>query len=1103
MQIRVSGKDSPIGKSVEWDLISMLEDPKMFNVNRLDATSSHRYYETLKEAEANANMKWRQCLNGTWKVHYSENLENLPKDFEKPDYHWGASFFSDIEVPGYIQLQGYGKPHYVNTQYPWDGHEDIRFPEIPKKYNPTASYIREFEVPKSWDGPVCISFQGVETAFIVWCNGEFVGYSEDSFTPSNFDLTEFVSREGKNKLAVQVYRFSSASWLEDQDFWRMSGIFRDVYLYTIPNVHIQDLFVKTILNDKYDEATINVDFDVIEVGGGDNRGNNSRRDMAGSVAASSPGIFIEGSLVDANNKTIASGVASVKEGNACLTFRIQNPHLWSAESPYLYTLKLQLRADVYVAESICQSVGIREFKMCTQVGKNGADEKIMLINGKRIVFRGVNRHDFNARRGRAVTKEDMEWDVKFMKAHNINAVRTSHYPNDIYFYELCDKYGLYVVDEVNLETHGSWHILGKNDPTYALPDNKEELTENVLDRTRSLFERDKNHPSVVIWSCGNESYGGENIYIMSEYFRERDDTRLVHYEGVFNDRRFNNTSDMESHMYSTVSTIRDYLENDPKKPFILCEYAHAMGNSNGGLNLYIALEDEYDMYQGGFIWDFIDQALWTVDRFGKEYLAYGGDFADRPSDFHFCINGIVYADRTPSPKVQAVKGAYQPFNIQIDGTSVKIFNKNLFTNLNEYSIYWQVESDQKIEEVGGLTLDLEPGETTTFQLPDIVSDMLKDGTQEHVITVSIKLKENTLYAEAGHVVAFAQSIIEPISQVSVISSVTSSSSGKKPFNIVMGDYNIGISRNIDDEDFDDNFCKKSFEVIFSKQFNCIVSLKYDEIEYIYHPQYTLKPSFWRAPIDNDRGNGASSRMSQWKIASLYATCDEMSAEELPEGLKVKFVYNLQTQPCAWVEVIYFVNHKGEIDVTMDYKGYEGLPDMFKFGMDMSIPADFDQLTWRGYGFAETASDRQFGAYYGTFANKVTDNMSKYLVPQSCGTHTGVRYANLTSSVGNWGNGIHISSSTPMDFSALPYTQHELEHAVHMHELPPVYKTNLSISLKEMGVGGDDSWSINSLPRPEFCLPANCPYNLKFKISALGTMDALLNPLSTISQFRLT
>jgi beta-galactosidase len=508
-------------------------------------------------------------------------------------------------------------------------------------------------------------------------------------------------------------------------------------------------------------------------------------------------------------------------------------------------------------------------------------------------------------------------------------------------------------------------------------------------------------------------------------------------------------------MYDSAAWIRDYLAKGVEKPFMLCEYSHAMANSCGGLDRYIALEDEYEMYQGGFIWDFIDQVLEAKDRYGNPYLAYGGDFGDRPSNYNFCTNGIVSARREPSTKSLAVKGAYAPFVIKVDGNEIEVKNKHLFTDLNEYELRWQIEADEQIVANGIFEMDLAPLQTARMglDLPDVGFE------HERVLTVSVHLKEATLFAEKGHEVAFGQGMIrEEVADVPV---------DLKPFTVSRCDFNTGIRG-------------EGFEVIFShRDFGRIVSLKYGEEEFVYHPRLSLMPSFWRAPVDNDQGHGATFRMGQWKLASLYAKHESADVEEVADGLKIAFKYNLATKPVAYASVNYFVSHLGEIDVEMTYEGVEGLEDMFKFGMDFAIPADFVTLTWRGFGPDETYADREFGARYGTFTNKVMDNIPEYVMPQACGNHTGVKYAKVTNASGT---GIQISGTfqQPLSFSALPYSSHELELAQHLFELPEVHKTVLSINLKEMGVGGDDTWGAR--PDAQFDLPANQSYAFKFKIS---------------------
>ncbi len=552
---------------MEESIKSYLGDSKIFNINRLDPHSNHR--ELLE------NKKVKFSLDGNWDFKFNGSEEGL-----------------EIEVPGHIELQGFGKPQYVNTMYPWDGIEDLKPGDVPSDdINTYGEYYKTFDIPIAKLGEsVFISFQGVESAMFLYCNGEFVGYSEDTFTPSEFELTKYV-KEKNNILKVVVYKWCSGSWLEDQDFWRFSGIFRGVYLYFTPKIYIEDVKHTSNIDEDLKNGTL-----ISEIRLGYNSGISEKTEVELKVE-----VWYGNELL--GKKSIVIGEKRSKSWK--LEQDIKDIKLWSAEKANLYDVITKVRINGESTEKIVQKFGFRIFEL----GKTKDGEPIMLLNKKRIVFKGVNRHEFNCRRGRVVSEEDMLFDIKFLKANNFNAVRASHYPNSSRWYELCDEYGLYVIDEVNLETHGTWQFMGEPSGEKAIPKNNPQWLDNILDRARSMYENHKNHPSIVIWSCGNESYGGENIYKMSQYLIKEDPSRLVHYEGIFWDREFEETSQMESRMYAFVGDIEKYLENSPKKPFILCEYSHAMGNSNGGLDKYTELEEKYSMYQGGFIWDYIDQGL--------------------------------------------------------------------------------------------------------------------------------------------------------------------------------------------------------------------------------------------------------------------------------------------------------------------------------------------------------------------------------------------------------------------------------------------------------------------------------------------------------------
>ncbi|WP_046174731.1 glycoside hydrolase family 2 TIM barrel-domain containing protein [Domibacillus indicus] len=961
--------------------VNWLHDVSVFEVNRLTAHSDHLYYKTMEEARRGGAMNWRYSLNGSWKFHYAANIESRPASFYKKEVD--CSGWDTIQVPGHIQLQGYGTPQYVNTMYPWDGISSVRPPDIPQDSNPSGSYVKTFTIPERMkDSPLFISFQGVESAFYVWLNGQFVGYSEDSFTPAEFELTPFIS-DGENKLAVEVYQRSTGSWLEDQDFWRFSGIFRDVYLYTVPEGHIWDVTVKTELSEFFEEAVLHVE-----------------------AKTEADVYFI---LENRDGQIVAEGASPLTIGQ---------PHLWSAESPYLYQLFIQVRnSSGEIVEVIPQKVGFRRFEM-----KN----RIMHLNGKRIVFKGVNRHEFNCRRGRAITKEDMIWDIKTMKQNNINAVRTSHYPNQTEWYRLCDEYGLYVIDEMNLETHGSWQKMGKVDTSWTIPRNNPEWQEIVLDRAKSMYERDKNHPSILIWSCGNESHAGEVILNVSKFFKETDPSRLVHYEGVFHDRNYNETSDMESRMYAKPADIENYLSNNPDKPYISCEYIHAMGNSLGGMYKYTDLEEKYPMYQGGFIWDFIDQALVKKDRFGHEFLAYGGDFNDRPTDNNFCGNGIVTADRTLSPKMQEVKFLYQNIKLVPDKKGVLIKNEQLFEGTAGYKLAYTITQNGIPKYMEEIEVNIEPLEEAYIAL----DNPFAGEAGEYAMNVSLRLKENTIWADAGHEAAFGQYIY------------TETQAARKcpgKIKVVEGDVTIGVHGS-------------HFRALFSKTAGTLVSLQYAGNEMIASPPY---PLFWRAMTDNDHGNQFAFKSSGWYTSSLYRKCTNVELAAGEETASISFDYLLPISEAVGVKVTYTVCGDGSIYVKDEYKGAKQLPDLPIHALSFKMPADYSRLDWYAMGPEENYEDRAKGARLCRFQNTAPDTIFPYLVPQESGTRTGVRFVNITDE-NNRGITIRFINN-PLTCTISPYTAFELENAAHHYELPSAHYTVVTVAGRQMGVGGDDSW----------------------------------------------
>ncbi len=586
----------------EWN-----NNPEIVSINMNKAHNDFVSYETIEKAKNGIKEDSQRyiSLNGNWKFNHSMKINERPIDFYKVDFD--VESWDDIKVPSNWQLEGYGIPQYTNLIYPWTGREDIKPPFAPVEINEVGSYVKYIEISKDQlEKEILINFQGVESCFYLYVNGEIVGFSKDTFSPSEFNITEYL-HEGQNKIAVEVYRWCDASWLEDQDFWRLSGIFRDVYLEIKNNTHIVDFRVDANLTDNYEDGTLNTK---ISLKGNDNKNYRLKIDL-----------YDEETIVYSSEKEVI--VNEEKQLNVQTI--IDKPKKWSAEQPNLYKVIITLLDENNKElEFVSCDTGFRRFEIIGNV---------MYINGKRILFNGVNRHEFDCKMGRAINKEVMEADVKIMKQFNVNALRTSHYPNNPYMYELCNKYGLYVIDEVNLETHGTWKYHQKEEEN-ALPGSKPEWTNAVLSRCEAMFERDKNHPSIIIWSLGNESFGGENFRKMYRYFKDNDKHRVVHYEGTFHHRMYDDVSEIESQMYTRPWQIEEYAKMDPKKPHIMCEYTHSMGNSNGNLDSYYKLFRKYDVLQGGFVWDFKDQAILKKEG-DIEYLAYGGDFGDFQNDFDF------------------------------------------------------------------------------------------------------------------------------------------------------------------------------------------------------------------------------------------------------------------------------------------------------------------------------------------------------------------------------------------------------------------------------------------------------------------------------------
>lgn len=1024
--------------------LEKVADPKFFAENRMPAHSDHVFYANFLELERRQS-SFTRSLDGIWYFHYAKNPGQRTLGFET--MYFDVEGWDTIHVPAHWQLEGWGHPHYTNQTYPWDGHEVVHPGEIPLRENPVGEYVKEFILPEGWERDAVLTLHGAESAVAVYLNGHYVGYSEDSFTPASFDLTPYLL-PGKNRLALEVFRYSAGSWLEDQDFFRFSGIFRKVILTHRPLLHIEDIRVTATPVHAYRDGRLALSL----------RWSNAlKRRVVYSLTAP------DGTVIFTRDQELDRKLSSFEA-------EVENAALWSAEHPNLYHLVLSIydEKDALI-EVIPLAVGFRAFQM---------EAGIMKINGKRIVFKGVNRHEFDCDRGRAIDPANIEEDIRIMKRYNINALRCSHYPNTSELYRLCDLYGLYVIDETNLETHGTWM---KNGACYpddeTLPNDCNDWEGAVLDRAKSMLERDKNHPCIVIWSCGNESYGGSILFHMSEYFRKADPTRLVHYEGIFWDRRYKATSDMESQMYPTVADIKKFLSKHREKPFICCEYTHAMGNSIGGMHLYTDLTDEDERYQGGFIWDFVDQAIRFRGRYGQDVFGYGGDFGDRPHDGHFSGDGIVFADRTLTSKLQEVKYNYQDYTLHVEKDSVRIQNKSLFTNTEEYELHLE------------LTLNGTLFWETTMPAPAIAAGQEGSVTLELPIldigeaclTASLRLKKDKRYAARGHEVAFGQGIwhveqVEPMAEPMLLPVCSSISCrqfytaeplleerDEKPLRIVHGDIDIGVEGD-------------GFSFLFSGALGNLVSYRVGDREML---EDAPQPSFWRAPVDNDYGSRRDFSLAQWKLASLYRRLikKEVRAEDglwescvyfgqlgqkeyKAHHIELRFTYELATNPLSVCVVTYKVCHDGSLSVALDYEKVEGLPELPDFAMVFPLSADYRQLRYYGYGPLDNYADRRRGARLGIFKGTVADAVEPYLFPQDCGNHTGVRWMEVAD---RKGRGLRLTATAPMEASALPYSAHELEQARHPYDLPPVHHTFLRASLGEAGVGGDDTWGAPVLP----------------------------------------
>jgi beta-galactosidase len=1028
-----------------WQESNDWENPGMIALNKEPAHNTLMPYGDKEKASRcdRFQSEFFRSLNGKWKFHWVEKPADRPEDFYKPEYD--VSMWDEIQVPLNWQLAGYGIPYYLNHPYVFEKNP----PFIQHDFNPVGSYRLEFEIPTNWqDRKVFIHFDGVESAFYLWVNGKRVGYSQGSRTPAEFDISRFL-QGGKNILAAEVYRWSDGSYLECQDFWRLSGIFRNVYLFSTPAIHIRDYEVWCDLDSEYRDAVLSVKARVKNYG--------DEASLAHSVDITlldENDLFVEKEiLMSARGEYIAPGAESLLSMKA----DVLDPRKWSAEDPNLYTMLLSLKDKKgNVLEYQSCRIGFREVEI-----KNGQ----LLVNGAPVLLKGVNRHEHDPDSGHYVTKKSMIKDVRLMKEHNINAVRTCHYPDDPEWYDLCDEYGLYVIDEANIESHGMGYRL---DVTLA---NKPEWKKAHLDRIQRMVERDKNHPCVIVWSMGNEAGDGTNFEAASEWIHRRDPSRPVHYERA----GLRSHTDIYCPMYARIPHLIRYAEQRRDRPLILCEYAHAMGNSVGNLKDYWDVIEKYDHLQGGFIWDWVDQGIRKTTEDGREYWAYGGDFGEEKSDRNFCMNGIVLPDRSITPKLLEVKKVYQYIQMEpvaMARGAIKITNKYDFIDLDRFVIHWEVLEDGKqllADSIARPNIAPKGAKIFDFGLDKITP---KPGS-EYLLDVSVRTLAPWGLLPDGYVVAREQFVLPHREEIA-----RTELPKKQPLKWSETDHEMRIEG-------------QDFALIFDKTTGLLISYRYRGKELIVQGPV---PHFWRAPTDNDFGNRMPRRCAVWKTASSSRQLDrfEIIGQE-DAKIQIQAEYTLQDVESKHT-VTYSIFNTSDVIVKNHFiPGKDGLPELLRFGMRMRIPRDFAQVRWYGRGPQENYWDRKTGSFIGLYANTVRDQYVKYASPQENGYKTDVRWVTLSK---NNGVGLLAVGLPTLCFSALPYSVEDLTQesrgTKHPTDLVERDYVELFIDYKQTGVGGDDSWGAR--PLEHYTLVPK-EYSYSFRLRPFLTKKESPNELS--------
>jgi len=1010
--------------AAEWD-----KSPEIFQVNRLTQRAVSMSYSTMAEAQAcdRRSSPRYQSLSGVWKFYYVEKPDSRHATFFEDAFD--ASSWKDIAVPGSWQTQGYDHAIYTNTIYPWTGYERPSPPQAPTVYNPVGHYRRDFTLPDGWNSSkVYLHFEGVESAFYVWVNGQYVGYGEDTFTSDEFDITDKV-RSGKNNIAVQVFRWCDGSWLEDQDFIRLSGIFRDAYILSTPKVHIQDFQIDAGLSTNYTDGELKTSVWV-------------RNFFGATIADHSVELSLfstEGTAIFTPLSQPITSIANGAEVKVDFTRAVSGPKLWSAEKPNLYTLVLALKdSDGQLLEARSARIGFRK----VELKKDSGNRTVLYVNNKPVKFKGVNRHEMDPDHGRVISLERMKEDILIMKRNNINAVRTSHYPNDPRWYDLCNEYGLYVMDETNVESHGVSGTLPKSDDSWRA---------NCVDRITSMIARDKNYPCVVIWSLGNEAGFGNVFTSMRDKAHELDATRPVHYEGD------NANADINSNMYPSVNTVQSYSDNS--KPYVVCEYSHAMGNSVGNFFKYVDAFYANPRSCGGFIWDFVDQGL---RRGTTNWFNFGGLWGDNPNEDNFCVNGIINPDRKPQPELEEVRYQYRDIIVKADDLlagKVTIENRYLFTNCNEFTGSWELTTANTVIEKGTLTstqIDIPPlsskSVTVSFGTPALTPG------HEYFLTFQFTLTTKVSWADAGYSVANEQLPL-PFT-VPKVPKVAISSLPE----LLMNETSTQVV-----------FTAKDVSITFDTKTGTLT-------DYTYKGTQLLKsgpvPNFWRAPTDNDRGNQHPTRCAEWQYAGrdrVLTQFDVSSVSTWEKRVAVKF--NLTKAGSSSMEMNWTIYGSGDIVVDYTVTPDGSMDEIPVVGTILSIPAAFSKVTWYGRGPQENYCDRNRGSQVGEYGSTVDAMYVPYSEAQTTGQRTDVRWACLHNESGT---GIMAVGSPLMEFNALWYTPEQMTQKKYPWDLVKDSNISFRIDLREMGVGGDNSWGART--HSEFVNDTKKSYKHTFRLA---------------------